>query len=64
LLAGALLSSGTTASGVVAYLSPGAASAGIAVFALSFCRRLSDSGEQTIATPTVEAGQRPATVNR
>lgn len=39
LLAGALLGSGTSASGVVAYLLPVAAIAGIAVFALSFVRR-------------------------
>ena len=39
LLAGALLGSGTSASGVVAYLIPVAAVAGIAVFGLSFVRR-------------------------
>lgn len=38
-LAGMLLSSGLSASGVVAYMIPVAAIAGIAVFALSFCRR-------------------------
>lgn len=38
-LAGILLSSGLSASGVVAYMIPVAAIAGIAVFALSFCRR-------------------------
>jgi AAHS family 3-hydroxyphenylpropionic acid transporter len=38
-LAGVLLSSGLSASGVVAYMIPVAAIAGIAVFALSFCRR-------------------------
>ena len=37
-LAGMLLSSGLSASGVVAYMIPVAAVAGIAVFALSFCR--------------------------
>ena len=37
-LAGVLLSSGLTASGVVAYMVPVAVAAGIAVFALSFCR--------------------------
>jgi AAHS family 3-hydroxyphenylpropionic acid transporter len=37
-LAGVLLSSGITASGVVAYMIPVAAIAGVAVFALSFCR--------------------------
>jgi AAHS family 3-hydroxyphenylpropionic acid transporter len=39
LLAGALLGSGTSASGVVVYLIPVAATAGIAVFSLSFLRR-------------------------
>ena len=39
LLAGALLGGGTSAAGVVAYLIPVAAIAGIAVFALSFLRR-------------------------
>lgn len=39
LLAGALLSGGTSASGVVAYLIPVALVAGIAVFSLSFIRR-------------------------
>jgi AAHS family 3-hydroxyphenylpropionic acid transporter len=38
-LAGVLLSSGLSASGVVGYMIPVAAVAGIAVFALSFCRR-------------------------
>lgn len=38
-LAGVLLSSGLSASGVVAYMIPVAAIAGISVFALSFCRR-------------------------
>jgi AAHS family 3-hydroxyphenylpropionic acid transporter len=37
-LAGILLSSGLSASGVVGYMIPVAAIAGIAVFALSFCR--------------------------
>jgi AAHS family 3-hydroxyphenylpropionic acid transporter len=37
-LAGVLLTSGISASGVVAYMIPVAAVAGIAVFALSFCR--------------------------
>jgi hypothetical protein len=39
LLAGELLAGGTSASGVVAYLIPVAAVAGIAVFSLSFLRR-------------------------
>lgn len=39
LLAGMLLGSGTSASGVVQYMVPVAAVAGAAVFALSFCRR-------------------------
>lgn len=38
-LAGVLLSSGLSASGVVAYMIPVAAIAGVAVFALSFCRK-------------------------
>jgi AAHS family 3-hydroxyphenylpropionic acid transporter len=38
-LAGVLLGSGTSASGVVQYMVPVAAVAGAAVFALSFCRR-------------------------
>jgi len=39
LLAGILLGGGTSASGVVQFMVPIAAVAGIAVFALSFCRR-------------------------
>jgi AAHS family 3-hydroxyphenylpropionic acid transporter len=39
LLAGILLGSGTSASGVVAQLIPLAVIAGVGVFALSFCRR-------------------------
>jgi AAHS family 3-hydroxyphenylpropionic acid transporter len=39
LLAGILLVGGTSASGVVQYMVPVAAIAGVAVFALSFCRR-------------------------
>jgi len=39
LLAGLLLGGGISASGVVAYLVPMAVVAGVAVFALSFCRR-------------------------
>jgi len=39
LLAGVLLGSGTSASGVVAYLMPVAAVAAVAVFSLSFLRR-------------------------
>ncbi len=39
LLAGLLLGGGISASGVVAYLVPMAAVAGVGVFALSFCRR-------------------------
>jgi AAHS family 3-hydroxyphenylpropionic acid transporter len=39
LLAGILLGGGTSASGVVQYMIPVAAVAGMAVFALSFCRR-------------------------
>lgn len=39
LLAGVLLGSGTSAAGVVQYMAPVAALAGVAVFCLGFCRR-------------------------
>jgi AAHS family 3-hydroxyphenylpropionic acid transporter len=59
LLAGALLGSGESASGVVAYLMPVAAIAGAAVFALSFCRRPTDDDQRTAPQSRLSTSDSP-----